>query len=283
MDQIDEFESMFRRAEREPFEYAHVPVESIAFVTDRNEEESRRRLESVAECMPVLKSAAHRRFITGDQFSNVNDLLRLVDETQTDLIVTYRHLHEESRIPQHSLGVYLDVMTQATSIPVLVLPGTASHPRDVSHERCHRVMVVADHISGDSRLINYGVRMCPEGGTLWLCHVEDDAVFERYMRAIERIPEISTDVTRSQLDLMLQKEARDFISTCITELTAARPDITCETKITRGHFLKQYRQLIEDAGIGLVVTNTKDDDQLAMHGMAWSMAVELLDVALLLL
>lgn len=283
MDQIDEFESMFRRAERESFEYASVPIDSIAFVTDQSEEEAQRRQESLVRFMPALQSATHWRFITGDEFSNVNDLLRLVDETQTDLIVTYRHLQEESLVPQHSLGVYLDVLTQVASIPVLVLPGTAGHPRNLSELLCDRVMVVADHISGDSKLINYGVRMCPDEGTLWLCHVEDDAVFDRYMRAIERIPEIGSDETKTLLDETLQKEARDFIETCIGKLSTARPSVTYESKVTRGHFLKQYTGLIENAEIDLVVANTKDEDQLAMHGMAWSIAVELLDVALLLL
>ncbi len=283
MDQIDEFESMFRRAERESFEYAGIPIDSIAFVSDQSEDEARRRQESLVRFMPALQSATHWRFITGDEFSNVNDLLRLVDETQTDLIVTYRHLQEESLVPQHSLGVYLDVLTQATSIPVLVLPGTAGQPRNLSDLLCDRVMVVADHISGDSKLINYGVRMCPDNGTLWLCHVEDDAIFDRYMRAIERIPEIGSDQTRKLLDQTLRKEASDFIATCIRELSAARPSVTYESKVTRGHFLKQYTQLISDAEIDLVVANTKDEDQLAMHGMAWSIAVELLDVALLLL
>ncbi len=283
MDQIDEFESMFRRAERESFQYANIPIDSIAFITDQSEEEARRRQESLVRFMPALQSAEHWRFITGDEFSNVNDLLRLVNETQTDLIVTYRHLQEESLVPQHSLGVYLDVLTQVTSIPVLVLPGTAGHPRDLAELLCDRVMVVADHISGDSKLINYGSRMCPDQGALWLCHVEDDAVFDRYMRAIERIPEVDSGETRTLLDETLQKEAADFIATCIGELTEARPAIQYESKVTRGHFLKQYTQLIEDAEIDLVVANTKDEDQLAMHGMAWSIAVELLDVALLLL
>ncbi|MEZ6042357.1 MAG: hypothetical protein R3C20_17780 [Planctomycetaceae bacterium] len=50
-------------------------------------------------------------------------LLEMIDTEQTDLIVTYRHLHERDMLPVHSLGVYLDMLTQTTSIPVLVLPG----------------------------------------------------------------------------------------------------------------------------------------------------------------
>ena len=50
-----------------------------------------------------------------------------------------------------------------------------------------------------------------------------------------------------------------------------------------GHHLRQYRELIEEHGIELLVINTKDDDQLAMHGMAYSLSVEMAEVPLLLL
>jgi hypothetical protein len=41
--------------------------------------------------------------------------------------------------------------------------------------------------------------------------------------------------------------------------------------------------LIDENQIDLCVANTKDDDQLAMHGIAYSMSIELDDVAMLLL
>ena len=33
LDQIDEFESLFRRSEREDFVYSEIPIESVAVVT----------------------------------------------------------------------------------------------------------------------------------------------------------------------------------------------------------------------------------------------------------
>ena len=282
MDHIDEFESMFRRAEREAFQYAEIPLESIAFVTDQSADETARRKDAVTEFMPTLQSADRWRQITGDQYSNVGQLVEQLDAEQTDLIVTYRHLREESLVPQHSLGVFLDVLTQVAGIPVLVLPGTSASPGDIS-DLCDRTMVVADHISGDARLINYGSLMCPDDGTLWLCHVEDDAVFERYMEAIERIPEIDSDEARHLLESTLLKESSDYIATCTEALQAARPELTCESRVTRGHFLRQYMNLIEQSEIDLLVANTKDDDQLAMHGMAYSLSVELINTAMLLL
>lgn len=274
---------MFRRAERESFEHATIPIESVVFITDQPSDESERRRLEVQEFLPLLKNVNSWREITSDQYSNVGELLTKLDEQQTDLVITYRHLQEQSLVPQHSLGVYLDVLSQVATIPVLVLPGTSAHPKPLSGHVCDRVMVVADHISGDNGLINYGSRMCPDNGTLWLCHVEDDAIFERYMRIIERIPQIASDQARELIETTLLKEAQDYIATCINELKDARPSVSYESRVTRGHFLKQYTELIESGEIDLLVTNTRDEDQLAMHGMAYSLSVELIDTAMLLL
>ncbi|GAB4144490.1 MAG: hypothetical protein Tsb009_16180 [Planctomycetaceae bacterium] len=280
---IDEFQSMFRRAEREPYNYAKVPLETAAIIVDGNHHQAEKQRDEVLQFLPRLETVSNWRLIDGSQYDNVNDLLRLIDELQTDLLITHRHLQEGAMLPQHSLGVYLDVLTQATSIPVLVLPGTASKPISLQERICNRVLVVTDHITGDHRLINYGVRMCAQGGTVWLCHVEDDAVFSRYMNAISRIPEIDTDQARELIDRQLLKEADDFIQTCIAELRTDGPKITYHGEVLRGHRLHEYRKLIDEHEIDLVVTNTKDEDQLAMHGLAYSMSVEWTDIAMLLL
>jgi len=283
MDHIDEFESMFRRAERESFQHVTIPIESVVFVTDQSASESERRRHEIQEFMPLLKGVNSWREISGDQYANVAELLAKLDEQQTDMVITYRHLQEQSLVPQHSLGVFLDVLSQVTTIPVLVLPGTSTHPEPLTGKLCDRVMVVADHISGDNGLINYGSRMCPDDGTLWLCHVEDDSVFERYMRVIAQIPEIDSDQARGLIETTLLKGAQDFIDTCIVEMQESRPSVTYENRVTRGHFLKQYTELIKSGDIDLLVTNTRDEDQLAMHGLAYSLSVELIGTAMLLL
>jgi hypothetical protein len=283
MDQIDEFASMFRRAEREQFGYANIPISNVTIVSDGDKAAAEHTRDQVKKFVPALGSVETWRLMDGTDYTHVAELLQKINEHQTDLIVTYRHLHESSFVPQHSLGVYLDVMTQSTSIPVLVLPGTGSNPKDLSGNICDRTMVIADTISGDNRLINYGSSFCPDGGTLWLCHVEDDRTFERYMGAISRIPEIDSDEARVLIDEQLLKEASDFIESCTEILQQERGAVQFKSRVTRGHFVRQYKQLVEDAEIDLVVVNTKDDDQLAMHGMAYSLTIELDETALLLL
>jgi len=282
-EQIDEFESMFRRAEREPFVFVDVPINSVALVTDGTVTEAEQQKASLLRFLPGLEAAETWRLIVETDYANVGELSQRIGERQTDLIVTYRHLQEKALVPQHSLGVYLDVLTQTSLIPVLVLPGTAAEPASFGERSCKRVMVVTDHISGDNRLIHYGVRMCAAGGSIWLCHVEDDSVFIRYMQAIERIPEIESDRARELIGNQLLKEAGDFIETCIGVLHEQGPNISYQSLVTQGHHLREYRELIVGNDIDLLVTNTKDEDQLAMHGMAYSLSVEINDVALLLL
>ncbi|MFQ5733357.1 MAG: universal stress protein [Planctomycetaceae bacterium] len=280
---IDEFESLFRRAEREPFAYAEVPLKSAVIVTDGTRADAHAAADELREFAPRLETVANWRLLTGDDYANVAELLRRIDDVQTDLLVTYRHLKEQSQLPKHTLGAYLDVMTQVMTIPVLVLPGTARQPKPLTRRTCNRVMVVTDHISGDNRLINYGARLCAAGGTVWLTHIEDDAQFRRYVDAISRIPEIETEQARTLIEQQLLKEAADFIDTCITRLRADGPDVLYKSVVTRGHHLTQYRRLIEEHDADLLVANTKDEDQLAMRGMTYSLSVELTDVAMLLL
>jgi hypothetical protein len=282
-DHIDEFESMFRRAERERFSYAEIPLENVTIITDGDEGQAERVRASLLSFCPRLDTVTNWRVIAGSQYSSVVQLLEILEAERTDLIVTWRHLQEEALIPQHSLGVYLDVLTQTTSIPVLVLPGTAAQPHSLEGADCDRVMVVADHISGDNRLINYAVRMCRNGGQVWLCHVEDDRAFQRYMAAISRIPEIDTSDADRLLAQQLLRDAQHFIDDCISVLQNSGPNISYESVVQRGHFLRDYRKLVSDHQVDLLIANTKDDDQLAMHGVAYSLSVEMTDVAMLLL
>ncbi len=282
-DHIDEFESIFRRAEKEQFSWADIPVESVTVVSDGSRQQAEFVQEDVCQFIGRLDRVDDWRMITGEDYHTVAELVTLVDQHRTDLLITHRHLQETSLVPQHSLGVYLDVLTQTTSIPVLVLPGSSVQRAPVAQRDCDRVMVVADHISGDNRLINYGSLMCRAGGTMWLCHVEDDLIFERYMNAIGRIPEIDSDNARTLIEDQLLKEAADFIDECSNVIRSEGPNISVEAHIGRGHHLRDYRRLIEDHNIDLLVLNTKDDDQMAMHGRAYSLSVELTDVSMLLL
>ena len=288
-DNIDEFESMFRAAEREPFAYVDVPIQSATLITDGPPTEAGALKDCIcSRLLPRLQTVENWRLLTADDYRNVSELLEKLNEQQTDLIATYRHLHEKALIPQHSLGVYLDVLTQATSIPVLVLPGTASKPVSLSGNVADRVMVVTDHILGEHALINYGVQTVrPTAGwprrDLALPHRRRPGLCPIPAGAFPNPGDRNRYSAGEQIERRLLKDAADFIDTCIAELKEHNLPFELHACVERGHRLKQYVELVREHNVELVVTNTKDEDQLAMHGMAYSLSVELTEVAMLLL
>ena len=144
-------------------------------------------------------------------------------------------------------------------------------------------MAITDHMLGDHRLVNYAVRFTGADGTLWLTHIENEIVFDRYLDAISKIPSIDTDPARAALSRQLLKDAKEYIEGCRTSLREAGVPLTVEPLVTFGHHLADYRKLIEEHKVDLLVLNTNEEDQLAMHGIAYALAVELRQIPLLLL
>ena len=65
----------------------------------------------------------------------------------------------------------------------------------------------------------------------------------------------------------------------------AAQEISIDTRgiVTLGHHLREYKRLIVEHEVDLLVLNTKDEDQLAMHGQAYPLAVGLRGIPLLML
>ena len=79
------------------------------------------------------------------------------------------------------------------------------------------------------------------------------------------------------------KEPRDYIHSCQAVLANNGLKIQVEPILEMGHFLQQYKHLIQSNEIDLLVLNTKDDDQMAMHGLAHPLVVEMRHIPMLLL
>ena len=167
---------------------------------------------------------------------------------------------------------------------MLLLP----HPKagdayEHAFKQTKQVLAVTDHLTNDHRLINYAATFTEKGGTLYLCHVEDQLNFQRTIEAISKIPTIETADAERRLGEQLLKEPRNYINSCRGVLDKANQGITVEAVVEFGHHLAEYRKVIEKEQADLLVMNTKDDDQLAMHGLAYPLAVELRQLPLLML
>jgi len=284
MTKVDQFESVFRAAARTPFQYEEIRVGSVLVVTDLEADPARAFGDRAHAFLSVLDRGENVRWRTvhGGEYASVPELLELVEEERPGLICTYRHLHSESWRWPYTLGEYIDVLTQATTTPVLVLP----HPRqppDRGVTNTDVVMAMTDDLVGDHRLVSWAARFTDAGGRLILADVEDQATFERFMDAIAKIPSIDTETARAEVMDRLLREAHDYARSCATALRTAGLPFEVEEVTRTGHHLAEYRRLVDEHDADLLVMNTKDDDQLAMHGLAYPLAIEVRSIPLLLL
>ncbi len=284
MSRIDQFESLFKYAERTPFEYRRVEVSKILVVSDLDEKDAWELQARLRTMLAVLGDDVTWVDAGEDRGRSVGELLRVVEEEKADLIVTYRSLYSESWRWPYSLGEHLDVLTQATTTPVLVLPRP---DREAYWQQdglnTSSVMAITDHLNGDADLVRWAARFTGEDGLLTLVHVEDDVVFEHTLEAIDKIPAIDTDTARELISRQLLKDPQEYIETCRRVLADEGLPLKVEAVVQFGHRLGGVRRLVDEHGVDLLVIETKDEDQLAMHGLAYPIAVELRQTPLLML
>ncbi len=286
MSRIDQFESVFRAAGRTVFGYEPIALGRVLVVTDLDADGAARIGGQVGEFLDQhgLDANAHQRNVSGVEFSTVKGLLDLVEAETPDLICTYRHLHSEAWHWPFSLGEYVDVLAQATTTPVLLLPHPeAGRIADHAMQDTGVVMAMTDHLAGDQRLVSFAAQMVDRDGRLLLTHVEDGHTFERYMEVISKLPRIDTDEASQDILQQLLEEPQQYIDSCRQVLAETRPDMTVEAVVKVGLRLAEYSQLIEEHEVDLLVLNTKDAEQLAMHGIAYPVVMELRQIPVLLI
>jgi len=286
MTKIDQFESVFRSADKPLFRYDPFVVNSVLVLTDLEGEKAEAFSALAGKYLGVCgeEGTISIQLASAGDFSSIEQCLGLIEETKPDLVCTYRGLHSECWRWGHSLGSYVEVLTQGISTPVLVFPHPGSREAlSVASGECTRVMAMTDHLAGDSRLVNAALFFTREGGVLHLANFEDRQVFERYMDAIGRIPSIDSDQAREDLLERLLREARDYIQSCRLEVETQGNEVEITETVDLGLHVEAYRQLVRSNGIELLVMNTKEKGQLAMHGLAYALAVEVNEIPLLLL
>ncbi len=282
-DRVDQFESIFKRADKARFEYRRPEIRRVTLVTDLDATDTAALLQRVQQFLAVLDPDRLEWHTLGEgDYDRKSELLDKLVQQQADLIVTSRNLRQSDKNTPHSLGVYLDTLTQATPTPVLVLPD-AEHRGEGAMTQTASVMVATDHLAGDARLISNAVRFTQPAGHVHLCHVEDDAAFAYYLDAISKIPAIDTAIAEQTLREQLLKQPTDYIAHCIEVLHSHGQTATLHAHVLMGHRLRDYRRLIDQHRTDLLVLNTKDADQQAMHGLAYPIAVEFRDIPLLML
>ena len=283
---LDDFEAVFRSSVKKRFQLEAPELTSIMLLTDLPLDDAGDLEERVKKFLSSTLTVDELEWHTvrQDDFGRVGEMIQLVASERPDMIVSYRHLLGRDKDLRYSLGSFIDSVTQATEFPVLLLPPLASDGFDKRmSDGIESVLVVTDHIIGDETLVNWGLLMCPWKGKVILAHVEDDATYKRYMDIIAMIPDAHTETTAERIKKKLLGRPRDYIGSIVEALEEAGIEETVEPLVTMGHSLTDYKRIIEEHDVDLLVCNTKDENQLAMHGMAYSIAVEIQDRPILLL
>lgn len=280
MSLIDQFESVFRAASKPVFRPSPRRFETVLCLTDLPPPEAAAYGARARQLVQAARGLGDAPWIIADEATapTVGDLLALVERTQPDLVVAYRNLHSSGWKWPYTLGDHVVVLTQVAAPPVLLLP----RPDALDPARgTDRVMAVTDHLAGEAALVDAAIAFTPPKGALHLAHVEDDAVFARYLDLIAKIPNLPTDEAERGLRERMLKEPADYIESVRQALKDV--DLSVVADVRMGHHLSTWRQLVAQHQIDLLVLNTKDDDQLAMHGLAYPLAVELRDLPMLML
>ena len=282
---LDDFDAVFRSSVKERFRFSAPPLTSVMLITDLQREDADALEETVKAFLGNIGgSELEWRTVARDEYSSIADILALIKTTVPDLIVSYRHLRRSKANLMYSLGGFVDTLTQATAVPVLLLPSPHTCNLGERLQPPRRVLVVTDHITGDNRLVNWGVHLCAhDDGTLFLAHVEDQATYDRYMEIVGMIPDIDTETTATRIRQKLLDRPTDYIETIAEVLRDQGIAERTVALVTMGHALQDYKRMVDEHEVDLLVLNTKDADQLAMSGMGYAIAIEINDRPLILL
>lgn len=279
---LDDFESVFRSAVKEPFHYQPPKLETALLITDLAPEQSQQALESVTTFLKRSHTSdIEWSVLSRDDFSEVSQILDRVRRNPPSIVVCYRHILGQGAKLPYSLGSTVDTLTQATDVPVLLLP----RPKDgvlALPKQTDRVMVVTDHLTGDDALTNWAAHLCTDDGTLFLTHIEDEGVFRKYVDAMSKIPGIDQEMTAKIKDKLMSMPT-DYIRSTTEALAAQGIHENVVSIVGFGDPTKEYQEILGANEVRLLVMNTKDEGQLAMHSLAYALAVEIRDCPLLLL
>ena len=287
MTNLDQFESLFNAAAHDAFGYRPLDVKRVLVVTDLEQDDAQQFLVRCQKLLSVLDRDVAWSVVHRAQYDDCDQLLDIMGNHQPDLVVSYRNLKSLAYQWPYSLGVFLNVLIRQVEPPVIVLPHPKLDDRYAWAEiNTDRVLVVTDHLTGDADLVNWGVRFTEPKGRLYLAHVESDADFDRYMSIIGKLPDIPTDLARAQIYERLLKDPAGYIDAVQQELTREGLDIDVEPIVKMGHRVSEYKALVEDNSCDLVVFRTREPgntEALALHGVAYALALELRRVPLLML
>lgn len=282
MSKIDAFESLFRASVQARYTPHAYPVREVLVLCDLPQGEGDQLLTRLEPFFEGLSAPPKLTLLPAAQSADLSALTDLINDHPSDLVCTYRNLHTTHGDHPHTLGDHVSVLTQVTRKPILLIP-RPEHLGGAPLKVPSRVMALTDQLTTHPQLIDASAALIKSNGALILSHVEDDATFARYMEAISKIPSIDTEEARALIQEQLLRGVRLYAESAVEPLRQAQPQLEVIIEVKMGHRVRDLIGQVVENGVELVVMNTKDEDQVAMHGLAHPIAVELSQLPLLML
>ena len=282
MSTIDQFESTFRSAIKPLYTHSKIKITDVILISDLASESAQQFQNQVQNFLISLGQGLNLHILDANQSHDLDQLLKYINEFNPQLIVTHRHLHTSNKEHVYTLGDHIEVLTQTTQVPILLFP------KDIAHNEAFlvspsKVLVLTDQLIEHPRLVDYALSIMKDTGQLSLAHIEDESQFERYMSMIAKIPEIDTESARSFLREQMYKDAQNFFSVIDQNIKDQGLAIDVQASFRMGHKLRTYVSIAAENHVELVVIQGKDEDQIAMHGLSYPLAVELNHLPLLII
>ncbi|MEO1437584.1 MAG: hypothetical protein AAFV80_18745, partial [Bacteroidota bacterium] len=274
---LDHFESIFKRAIRHRFEFKAIRLSKMLLLIDSDQDqdlkdELKQQIFNTLETDFVLES------LVVQDFSDWQALESAILTRKPDLIIAERLLKENDKSFQHSLGVYLEAITQRINIPLLVLPVDQAFQLRPEGE----ILVGTGHQYVDDSLIHFAAYFAQGSAKLRIVHVEDIDTFNYYLDAIERIPELHSSIVRETLMEELKNRPIHYFEQVKRALGEANHPTEVEIFSEAGRVIEVYRELITHHPVDLIIFEADDDSQLAMHSVGYSIAIEFQNIPVLL-
>ena len=278
---LDLFESIFKRAQRINFDYAPPVLDSVLILTSELAEAApatliERSLGVLNRPMPPIVA---RRSLSND--ADELSIGNLVLDLSPDLIVLQRHLLQGDHTWNRGFGGLVQSLIQHHSIPILVLPNHLTEPNESTGFTT--VAAVVDQPLNNNDLVNWASTFCNSPGALYLHHIEAEDQFERTMTAIERIPELNSQVARRTLKRELMQEADRFLQHCQLTLQQYRPDLSVQYSVDMTRVQHGYLSWLEQTKPDLIVLDTLDATRALNRGIAGVLSLQFTDLPFLLL
>ena len=274
---IDHFASLFRAADKEQVDIPMVRISKVALVTDVSIDESHQLWE---RWKGILPNPVEMVLLDGSMTQSLPKLVDSLKEIEVDLVMTYRCLHSDAWQYPYAVGSYIEVLTQIVPFPVLLMPHI--HEESKTYANAKSILLLSAELTKEAALVGFAGAFSTKETQLLLAQIDDKSTFLRIIDIISKIPQIDTDDAKQYITERREQEMNDWVFRC-TQNLSQQPNAPVVSQIDMlDPSMKECAAVIGQHNAELVVINTKDDEQLAIHGLAYPIMVQFRQLPLLL-